>query len=345
MTAQPASTRMAQEIAEAAVVVRALAGRLKPAVGRLADALRADPPSAVLTCARGSSENAAAFGRTLFEARLGVPAYPVAASNASVLGRLPLVSGSLVLLISQSGRSPDLLAVARSARLAGARTAAIVNDPGSPLAAAVDHVVPLDAGPEHSVAATKTYLATLAMLIGLAASWAGDGQLREHLDSAPEQLERAVAADWSPLVDGLRHADQGLYVVGRGFGLGTAREIALKLKEACRLPAEAFSAAELRHGPLALVRPGFPVLMFGHSDQTADGLAALARDLVGLGARVFAAGLATDGATLLPAPAAEPPIEAMVHAASAYVAIDRLAVTRGLDPDRPPNLSKVTETL
>jgi glucosamine--fructose-6-phosphate aminotransferase (isomerizing) len=215
----------------------------------------------------------------------------------------------------------------------------MVNAERSPLAGVSDVTVPLLAGPERSVAATKSYLAALAAILQLVAEWTDDRELGAALDAAPEKLRQAWACDWSALVDALASA-QSLFVVGRGPGLGIAQEAALKLKETCGLQAEAFSAAELRHGPMALVGPGFPLLVFRQSDETAEGVDALVDELRGRGAIVLVA-----GSDALPAPSGHPLIEPMLQAAAFYRAADALSLARGLDPDRPPHLSKVTETL
>src|SRR4029077_14707969 len=162
------------------------------------------------------------------------------------------LSGTVMLAISQSGASPDLLAAVASARAAGARIVALVNAESSPLAQLADDLLPLHAGPERSVAATKSYIASLAALAQLVASWSEDHELTAALRETPALLARAWQLDWSAAVARLVTATN-LYVIGRGIGLGVAQGAALKFKEACGLHAEALSAAELRHGPMALV--------------------------------------------------------------------------------------------
>ena len=152
---------------------------------------------------------------------------------------------------------------------------ALVNTEESPLARAAHYVLPLRAGAETSVAATKSYIASLGAIVHLVAGWTRDRALTDALSHAPAKLARAWDLDWTGVVDQLRDA-HNLYVIGRGLGLGIAQEAALKLKETCGLHAEAFSAAELRHGPMALVRQGFPVLAFAQHDETREGVEALA---------------------------------------------------------------------
>jgi glucosamine--fructose-6-phosphate aminotransferase (isomerizing) len=208
----------------------------------------------------------------------------------------------------------------------------------------VDVAVPLHAGTETSVAATKSYIASLSCLAQLVANWTMDRELLAALTQVEEQLARAWRCDWSAGVQTLRDA-VNLFVVARGFGLGVAQEAALKLKETCGLHAEAFSSAEVKHGPMALVREGFPVLMFTQRDDTRAGIEELAGEFAARGARILLAGAQAPGATSLPTVAAHPVIEPMLAIQSFYGMANALALARGLDPDQPPHLHKVTETV
>jgi glucosamine--fructose-6-phosphate aminotransferase (isomerizing) len=181
-------------------------------------------------------------------------------------------------------------------------------------------------------------------LASLVAAWSEDAALDEALDAAPDRLARAWEADWSPLVARLTSA-RGLYVIGRGVGLGIAQEAALKLKETCGLHAEAFSSAELRHGPMALVGPDLPLLVFRQSDETEDSIDEMIHDVAGRGVDVFVTGSATAGATALPMVTHHPALEPMLQIQSFYRAAVELSLARGRDPDRPPHLAKVTETV
>jgi glucosamine--fructose-6-phosphate aminotransferase (isomerizing) len=256
----------------------------------------------------------------------------------------PDLAGTVMLAISQSGASPDLLAAVGSARAAGARIVVMVNAPGSPLSRLADDLIPLGAGEERSLPATKSYIASLSAIAQLVATWSRDAGLAAALEQAPELLARAWQLDWSAAVTHLTGAGN-LYVVGRGLGLAVAQEAALKFKETCAIHAEAVSAAELRHGPIALVRPGFPVLLFAQNDESRAGVAALAGELAAQSADVLLAGAHAARATLLPTQAAaHPVIEPLLFAQSFYRVVNALALARGLDPDRPPQLRKVTET-
>jgi glucosamine--fructose-6-phosphate aminotransferase (isomerizing) len=344
MSAREMSTRMHAEAAQAAQVVRDQLFSNAEEMERLGARLRRLAPRAVVTCARGSSDHAATFAKYLIETRLGVLTSSAAPSISSVYDTRADLSNSVCLVISQSGASPDLLAAAGKAREAGAMIVALVNAKSSPLAEQADHVVPLCAGVETSIAATKSFIASLAAIVHLVSCWAEDRELSEALRKAPKHLEKAWTLDWSIAVQRLRHAT-GLFVIGRGMGLGVAQEAALKLKETCGLHAEAISAAELRHGPMALVRPGFPLLVFAQNDEARAGLELLAADLATRKADVMVAGSRCPGAVNLPSEPAHPVIEPMLIAQTFYRMANALSLARGLDPDRPPNLSKVTETV
>ena len=342
-------TRMFAEAAEAAEAVARQLERNAYAVGALAERLRAHPPAFVATCARGSSDHAATYAKYVLEMQLGVVTASVSPSVHSVYAAPLRLRDALFLTISQSGRSPDLVRNAEAARAAGAHVVALVNAEDSPLAAAADTVLPLHAGSEHSVAATKSYLASLAAVLQLAAAWKADAALQNAVARLPDALHAAWRCDWSALGDGLVDA-HNLFVLGRGPGLAAAQEAALKFKETCGLHAEAYSAAEVRHGPMALVGPGFPVLAFAQPDESATGTLALAQEFRARGARVWVASEHGDPGSgagqALPVAAAPHPLCApLVAIQSFYRAINALALRRGHDPDVPPHLNKVTETV
>src|SRR5258708_14310959 len=339
----PGSTRMFREAAQAGAAVRAQLARNRDAARALGVKLRAAAPRAVVTCARGSSDHAATFAKYLFETRVGVLTASAAPSIASVYGARQDLRDCLFIVISQSGRSPDLISTTEAAKEGGALVVVLVNDESSPLAALADHTLPLAAGEELSVAATKSFIAALAALAQLATEWIGDDVLRTALARAPDDLERAWELGWDAALETLRPA-ANLYVIGRGVGLGIAQEAALKCKETCGLHAEGFSAAEVRHGPQALLQDDFPALIFSQGDQTRAGIEALGRDLVARGVDVMIAGAEVKGAIALPSIATHPLIEPMLFIQSFYRLANALAIARGHDPDRPPHLRKVTET-
>ena len=344
MIALTTATRMFAEAQEAADAVARQFEANADIVRDLAERLGRQPPRVVVTYARGSSDHAATFAKYVIETRVGVLTSSGAPSIASVYRDAPDFRGAFALAISQSGQSPDILAAMDAAKAGSALTAALVNAERSRLEAVTDVTVPLRAGPEQSVAATKSYIASLAAILHLTADWTVDEALRDALLAAPSKLKKAFECDWSPLVDCLKRA-RGLYVIGRGPGLGVAQEAALKLKETCRIHAEAFSSAEVRHGPMELVGPDFPMLVFRQSDESSEGVEELALDVIARGAPVFVAGAEVRGATSLPVPEAHELIEPLLHIQALYRAANQLSVELGLDPDRPLHLRKVTETL
>jgi glucosamine--fructose-6-phosphate aminotransferase (isomerizing) len=341
----PEQTLMHAEAAEAAEVAQRQLDGLGGQIERLGRTLREFDPPLVITCARGSSDHAATFGKYLIETRVRTPVASFAPSTSSIYGTdWRKLKGTLFLAISQSGKSPDLIASARAARDAGAFVVAIVNDAESPLAELAEATIPMLAGPERSVAATKSFIASLLVLSRVAQAWAQDDELGAGLRKSPELLSKAWALDWSPALTVLQRATN-LYVIGRGLSLGTAQEAALKLKETCGLHAEAYSAAEVRHGPMAIVGDGFPVLMLVPNDKASEAFSPLAQDFAARGARVLMAGGEAPGAISLPTLGdAHPALAPIAGILSFYRLATRLSLVRGFDPDRPPHLRKVTET-
>jgi glucosamine--fructose-6-phosphate aminotransferase (isomerizing) len=335
---------MFAEAAASADVVAAQLSRNAALLAGLGARLRSQPPRAVVTCARGSSDHATTYARYLIEAHTPALTSSAAPSLSSLYDANTDLRDTLFIAISQSGRSPDLLAATDSARSSGALTVALCNTPDAPLMQRVEVAVPLHAGRETSVAATKSYIASLSCIVQLVASWTQQLDLSAALAKLPAQLTRAWQCDWSAGVQALRES-HNLYVVARGFGLAVAQEAALKFKETCGLHAEAFSSAEIRHGPMALVREGFPVLMFAQDDETRSGIEQLAAEFAARGARVLLVGARARGAVSLPGVIAHPVIEPILCIQSFYALANNLSIARGLDPDRPPHLNKVTETV
>lgn len=337
------NTHMFAEAHEApAAIARQLQANADP-MRELVAALRRDPPRFIVTCARGSSDHAATFAKYVFETQIGLFTASASPSISSVYAARQDLHGALFLAISQSGKSPDLLAQAQAAKAAGARVVSMVNVADSPLAQLADHFIPLHAGVENSVAATKSYLCSLAAVLHLAACWRDDAALREALTAVPTAMEQGWNLDWSPLVDGLGDA-RNLFVIGRGFGFGAALEAALKLKETCGLHAEAFSAAEVRHGPMAIVKHDFPVLFFAQRDDTWNDTLALAEEFRARGANVFVAAPGESAPVLPVAASAHPACTPLLTVHNFYRAANALSLRRGFDPDTPPHLRKVTET-
>lgn len=336
------SNMLKEALASAGVVAAQLADTSR--VEALARALEAEPRHVALTVARGSSDHAASYFASLTMSRIGVPVASIPMSIAT-LQQAPLrVKGQFALAFSQSGRSPDLVATMRALHDAGALTAAMVNVGGSPLAEAAGNELPLLAGPELSVAATKSYIAMLAMSAQLVAFWQRDAAFLDAVRALPAALDRAGALDWSKAVDELRDVSQ-MIVIGRGPGLAIAQEAALKLKETSGIQAEAFSSAEVRHGPMELIDRDYPLLVFAPRGPEQAGLVELARDMQKRGARVLLAAPAdVPEATLPLVTAADPALDPIAAILSFYVMAASLAAARGRNPDEPRYLNKVTET-
>ena len=340
----PESTLMFAEAAESAAAVRRQQSRNAEAMAQLGALLRKREPHVFVTLARGSSDNAATFARYLIETHVGVLTSSASPSVASVYDATPAMDGAVMLALSQSGRSPDLVAAATAAKERGAFLISLVNDEQSPLFALADVALPLCAGPEKSVAATKSFIATLAAMLHLVAEWTQDARITAAVTALPDLLERAWALDWSAALPVLDHATN-LYTVGRGHGFGVAQEMALKVKETCGFHAEAFSAAEVRHGPMALVGPDFPVLLTAQDDESQASVRALAEEFAGRAAPLLLAGVKQAPGTILPTLDADALVQPILLVQSFYRMVNQLSVLRGRDPDRPPTLNKVTETV
>jgi len=336
-----AQTAMAREIAEIPAISERLLARREQLTG-IATRIERARPRIVVLCGRGSSGHVGVYLRYLFEARYGVLVSAAAPSVITTYLRLPDMRETLFIVISQSGRSPDIVMATGVARSLGALTLALVNDEGSPAAQAADLVFPIGAGPEHSIAATKSVVLTMVAGAQLVATLTRDKDLSEALLRLPERLARAVARDWSAWGDSLAGAPAA-FVAARGYGFGSAREIALKLTETLQLPALGYSTAELRHGPLAAITKVTPVLVLRQSDETAATADDLVRDLRQAGNNVFSAG-GPEGS--LPWLDDDHPVsDPIAMLMPAYRAIEAAARRAGLDPDNPPYLSKVTRTL
>ena len=335
---------MRREIEEIPAAVARLLERSAPALEEAGRRLRAADPAVIVTVARGSSDHAALFLKYAFELVLGTPVASLGPSIASIYGGSLRLGRSVALAISQSGKSPDIVAMAEAARRGGALTLALTNTSGSPLALAADIAIDLAAGEEKSVAATKSFVNSIVAGLAIAARATGNASLTAALERLPSHLETAISCDWSPLAEGLAHATS-FYVLGRGPSLAIAHEAALKFKETCALHAEAYSAAEVLHGPARIVERGFPVLALTADDPGKPSVVEAVERLLRQGARAFITASGARGATALPAVATgEPLTSALALVASFYGFVEALSRQRGFDPDRPPHLSKVTET-
>ncbi|MFA0812260.1 glucosamine-6-phosphate deaminase NagB-II [Microbulbifer epialgicus] len=305
-------------------------------MARLGERLRGQPPRFVMIVGRGSSDHAGVFAKYLIEIETGTPTFAAAPSVSSVYGRKLKLDDALVLVISQSGRSPDILAQARMARECGAYTVALVNDEQAPIKEVVDQVIPLKAGPEKAVAATKSYLATLSAILQLVAYWTEDKALKQALDKLPETLEAAVNADIQLRPEDLA-AVQNLVVLGRGPGYGITRELALKLKEVCNIHAESFSSAEFLHGPVTLVEGKLTVVNVPIEDESFRCHSEQIDDIVRRGGTLVNLHVPRKGV--------HPRVAPLALLQRFYIDVAHVAVSRGINPDEPAGLKKVTQTV
>lgn len=301
----------------------------------LAAALRATPPSMIFMIGRGTSDHAGVFAKYLFEVGCQIPVCAAAPSVAGVYGSQLNLKGALAIVISQSGRSPDILKQTEYAKRGGATTLALVNDTDSPLAELADYVLPLHANREQAVAATKSYLATLHALCDLYAHWMEDYALLDALALLPSQLQRVQALPQNLTqtdVNQVKHC----VVLGRGFGYAIAREVALKLKEVLGIHAEAFSSAEFLHGPVTLAHNHLLVLDIGINDETLASHQQQIDDVEQRGAKVKSLTVESE---------LHPRLQALLIMQRFYLDIEAVAIEMGFNPDEPIGLKKVTQTL
>ncbi|TFW15756.1 SIS domain-containing protein [Massilia arenosa] len=306
--------------------------------------LRSTSFNSALTVARGSSDHAASYCAYLIMARMGrvVASLPM---SLVTLYKSPLATrDTLTIAISQSGQSPDVVEPIKYFRGGGATTVALVNDIDSPLAHAAEWAMPLHAGKETSVAATKSFITSLVAGARLVAHWQNDPELLAGLDALPDALRAAATVDWSPALEVLTPA-RNIMVVGRGISFPVALEAGLKFKETSALQAEAFSGAEIKHGPMALIDDGYPLLIFATRGPAQASLLQLAAEMRQRGARVLLAAPADVAERDLTLPvAATPDLDPIVAIQAFYVMAAHLSKARGLDPDKPRHLNKVTKT-
>jgi glucosamine--fructose-6-phosphate aminotransferase (isomerizing) len=352
------STAMRAEIEEIPRVVERALVEGAPDGELVARAVRDRQPRMVVLVARGTSDHAAIYGRYLIEAELGLVAALAAPSILTVYGRRPEWRDALVMAVSQSGQSDDVAAVIAAAGEGGALTVAVTNDPASPLAAVAQHVLVCRAGEERAVAATKTYVAELAVIAALVATLADDEALRQALPRLPSALAESLEASsaWldraETLVTSLAVAERAL-VVSRGYNYPTALEVALKLKETSRLFAEGYSAADLLHGPVTLAGPVVPAVVFRPAGGMGRALDETIARLTESGSPTWLIGAANETAErgrqraprhlVLTADLPEA-LTPLAYVVPGFLLAEVVARRRGLDPDAPAGLRKVTRT-
>lgn len=314
------------------------------AIRKAGERLRERDPLVIVTVARGSSDHAATYLKYVIELTTGIPVASLGPSIASIYGARMKLPRAACLAVSQSGKSPDIVRMAQTAGEGGALTFAVTNTPASPLAAASDHVVDIAAGEEKSVAATKTFVNSAVAGLLLVAHWTRDTELLDALRTLPDHLRTAAQCDWSPLAAALE-GRESVFILGRGPSSAIAHEAALKFKETSAFHAEAYSGAEVMHGPVSIVGDGFPILALAVRDAAEHNGAETADLLAGKGAAVFSTSRQVAKSVRLPAVATGHPIlDPLSLVVSFYAFIEAFARHRGLDPDRPTHLRKVTET-
>jgi glutamine---fructose-6-phosphate transaminase (isomerizing) len=340
-------TFMATEIKDAGAVVRRQLAANAGLTAKAAADLRTRKPAFVATVARGSSDHATLYLKHLVELKLGLACASLGPSIASLYHAPLKLEGAVTIAISQSGQSPDIVAMQRAAKAQRAMTIAFVNDEASPLAQEADALLPLCAGAERSVAATKSMIAALVACASLVAHWGDDNELHAALTKLPSVLDSSSAAP--PATEAIETLAQAssLFVVGRGATHAIAAEAALKLKETSAIHAEAFSSAEVLHGPAGIIGPGFPVLAFAPADAARPGFFDTLDRLAAFGATPLLVDIEPHKRwpTLVALDGGHPLLTPIVALHAFYRAAESTARRRGRDPDQPPHLKKVTETL
>lgn len=330
------STIMALEAREAPARIAEQLAANSDKVTQIVELIRQRAPKFVYMVGRGSSDHAGVFAKYLIEVEIGLPVAAAAPSVASVYNRSLQLKDALVLVISQSGRSPDILAQVAMAKKSGALVIGLVNDTTSPLAEEADYVLPLHVGAEKAVAATKSYLATLSAILQLVAAWSGQTALQQAVADLPALLQQAIDAPAQLNSTALERVAHGV-ILGRGFGYAISREIALKLKEVCGIQAEAFSSAEFLHGPVTLVKNEFAIVDVTIEDETLSAHRAQIEDVRSRGARIVQ--LHHHGIS------AHPRVLPLLVLQRFYLDVEAVARSRGVNPDAPPGLNKVTKTV
>ncbi|GAB4569139.1 MAG: SIS domain-containing protein [Anaerolineae bacterium] len=342
-------TLLEQEIHQQPGTLTRLLTSEAASVAALAEAIRSARPRFAMIAARGSSDNAAIYGKYVLGAYAGLPVALAAPSVVTYYGRMPDVSDALVIGISQSGQGEDIRVVVEQARAQGALTVGITNDPESPLAKAAEFCIPLHAGPERSLAATKTFTAQLTVMAMLAAHLADDETLLEQLNSLPDWVAHTLALSAGVPARAERYRYMPRCVtLGRGFNYAIAFELALKLKELTYVGATPYSSADFRHGPIAQVEEGFPVLAVAPDGVVLPDMLDLMRNLREREAELIVISNQQEALALAHTPLAIPAVPEWLSPIVAVVPGQLLAfglsIARGYDPDQPRALRKVTST-
>lgn len=340
----PTPTQMRREIQEIPIAVDRLLSAGSADMARTAEEIRARDPRFLISVARGSSDHACTYLKYVAELLLGLPMASVGPSVASIYKARLRLENTLCLSVSQSGQSPDIVELTQSAVASGAYAVAITNDPEAPLARATSSTLAIHAGPELSVAATKTFVTSLVAGVWLLAELRQEHDLIAAIRALPEALERATRCDWSDAADAI--TGSSLFTLGRGPSWAISNEAALKFKETCQIHAESYSSAEVLHGPVSIVGTGFPVIAFAAADAAEQTVCDVADQLAQKGAQAFVTSTRPGRARPLPHQRTghwlTDPISVIV---SFYAMVEQVATRRGIDPDAPRHLRKVTATV
>ena len=335
---------MRQEVDEIPEAVARLLDRSGQALYDAGRRLAELNPPVLATIARGSSDHAAFFLKYACEQTLGIPVASLGPSLSSIYNVTPKLRGAAALAISQSGKSPDIVSLAESCKRGGGLTIALANTCPSPLTDASDIAIDIQAGPERSVAATKSFVNSIVAGLSILTSWSANDEIDRALKALPDHLSKAVKLEWSSF-EAAMEGSSSVFILGRGPGFAIACEAALKLKETCGLHAEAYSSAEVVHGPMEMVGPSFPVLALAARDAAENTILNVASNLRDRGAKLGITSEKAPAGTQLPFIATGHPItDALVLIAPFYAFAEAYARKLGRNPDAPRHLNKVTET-
>ncbi|MEP2978252.1 MAG: SIS domain-containing protein [Lentilitoribacter sp.] len=342
-------THMAAEIASIPSLTRELVKNGRGITEHIGELLRRQNPHVVTTIARGSSDHASSYLKYTIELLMGIPVSSTGPSISSVYGSSMNLKNAASFAISQSGESPDIIAMSKTAKDGGSLLLSLTNNSTSPLSLLSDQNINIGAGPELSVAATKTFVLSIVAGLMVIAQWKQDEELLSAIEALPTSFEKALSCDWSSLTDHIAsnsNQNQSLYVLGRGPSSAIAQECALKFKETCQLHAEAFSSAEVLHGPVSIAQDGFTVLALASNDASNQSVIDSCLQIADQGVDVFITAPKQPRLTSISSASTQHPITGpLVQVVSFYCFIEQLSRKLGLDPDKPPHLNKVTETV
>lgn len=338
------STYMAKEIKEIPDVIAKQGESNAPMLIKLAEFMRKEKISGITLLGRGSSRNACYYAKYIFETALNIPVSMASPSIASIYDRTLNFENHLLFVCSQSGASTDLIKYTENAKAGGATVIGLVNDESSPIAKLSDFLFGLKAGKEHSVAATKSYVATLYAFSSIYAMFCGKNDLADELYHLPEVMDQVVHTNWELFSEMMLPTDN-LFCLGRSYNLSTAKEIALKFNETSQVFAKDYSSSEFFHGPLALIQRGIPIIHFLMNDESHKISLETNQKLIDLGANVYTVdSKAFDDKTLI-VPSSAPIIQPLIQTTAMYSIIEKISVSKGFNPDEPPFLNKITKTV